>query len=544
MTKYLLGQTQSYASYIAIGCGPIPKHKNDAQITQYTITNNIATITTANSHGFIVGDIVTLTGVSEIIDSTYIITAVPTNTTFSFLIVASNSGGSITPSSIFSVASVNIDNANKKSLDFEMFRVPIISRSSKTNEAGTTTISMLAELPSQNTYNISEIGLYPSSSNPSAGSQNSKMLFSFNQTENWEYHNDTSTNSTVLLPISSPLDTDSDNIIKDSFTVGGITGVSDIFATTINNKIFSNDDRKSRYENCRNANSSILIRGDSTNHIHVNGIDLSALSGTSESNNELRFAFSVINKEGATNGNKNITVSQPGLAQVTLEFATSEGNLPNTQYENIKLNASVAFNGTNNFAKNRYTVVSKKISGLTKSSTNFSWKNVKLAKVSAKVYGSTLIGSDTLTVGPVSYVGNKYTATISGVNTTGLSVGQYIYSLNDNGNFGIKDVTVNSFDGANLTIISSGVITEGQITGLYSVDQTTSNKFYVMLDGVRFENILLDDPQTGNPLYGLTAYSPINFDNESLLFKNTNSKNYVEFNFNIGLTNTVKGNII
>jgi hypothetical protein len=545
LTKYLIGQTQSYASYIALGCGPLPKNKNDFIIKSYGLTDNVVTIVTKTTHNFLIGDIVTITGVSSIIDSTYTITAIPSNDSFSFLrVYESNIYDGVNPDSFLAIASVNIDNSNKKSLDFEMFRVPIISRSSKTNDAGATTISMLAELPSQNIYNISEIGLYPSSSNPSAGSQNSKMLFSFNQTENWEYHSGSSTSSTILLPIASPLDTDSNNIIKDSFTVGGITGVSDIFATTINNKIFSSNDRKSRYEDCRNANSSILIRGDSANHIHINGIDLSSLSGTSESTNELRLAFSVINKEGAANGNKDLVIDQPGQVDVTLEFATSEGNLPNTQYENIKLNASLILNGTNTFNKNRYFVVSKKISNLTKSSNNFSWKNVKLAKVSASIYGTTVIDSNTLTIGAVSTVGTLSMATIPVSSTAGLSVGQNVYSFNDNGRLGIKDIKIESFDAGSITISSYGQIVAGDIKGLYSVNKTKSNKFYVMLDGLRFENVLLDDPKTGNPLYGLTAYSPINFNNESLLFKNTNSKNYVEFNFNVGLTNTIEGNIV
>lgn len=548
LTKYLLGQTQSYASYIALGCGPIPKHKNDAQIQYYQITNNVATITTYNNHGFSVNDIVTITGVSQTVDSTYIIKTIPALNQFSFLISTYNVAYPGTPSSTYAIASVVIDNSNKKSLDFEMFRVPIISRSSKTNAFGSTTISMLAELPSQNIYNISEIGLYPSSSNPSAGSQNSKMIFSFNQTENWEYHNETSTSSTVLLPIAAPLDTNSNNIIKDSFTVGGITGVSDIFATTINNKIFSNADRQSRYENCRNANSSILIRGNSTNHIHINDINLSSLSGTNESTNELRLAYSIINKEGSPNGNKETLIDQPGRVEVTVEFATSEGNLSNSQYESIKFNTSVALNGTNNFSKNRYIVSSKKISALTKSSNNFSWNNVKLAKVSASVYGTTILGGDAnnvFEIGPVSYVSNVYKATIA-IETygRGFFVGQTIYSFNDFGKFGTKPVTIDSISDFSITIKSSGQLTAGYVTGLYSVNAAKSDKFFVMLDGLRFENILLDDPKTGNPLYGLTAYSPINFDNESLLFKNTNSKNYIEFNFNVGLTNTVEGNIV
>jgi len=545
LTKYLLGQTQSYASYIALGCGPIPKDKNNIKITFYQVLNNVATMTTITNHDFIVGDIVTITGVSQAIDSTYTITSISSNKTqFSFLFLYSNV--SLTsPSSSNAIASVGIDNSNKMSLDFEMFRVPIISRSSTTNENGATTISMLAELPSQNIYNISEIGIYPSSSNPSAGSQNSKTLFSFNQTENWEYHAGSSTSSEVLKPIVDPIDTDSNNIIKDSFTVGTIAGVSDIFATTVNNKIFSNADRQSRYENCRNANSAILIRGNSANHIHINNIDLSSLSGTDETTNELKLAFSVINKEGAPNGNKEGAIEQPGLAQVTLEFATTEGNLSNTQYENIKLETSVPLNGTNNFSKNRYIVTSKKISNMTKSSNTFSWRNVKLAKVSASVYGTSLISSAALTIGTVDYVGGYYSATIN-VSTAGLGLvpGQTIYSFNDSGKLGKQTVTIESVGVSSIGIKSFGQITAGIIFGLYSVNTTKSNKFYVMLDGLRFENVLLDNPKTGNPLYGLTAYSLINFNNESLLFKNTNSKNYVEFNFNIGLTNTVEGNIV
>jgi hypothetical protein len=563
IAKYLLGQTQSYASYIALGCGPIPSHKKEVDIFEIQISNNLATVLTYAPHNFSVGQVVKITNTITGINGTYSIVQIgytePNNTnlpdypSFSFLI--NQQSTSLWQSSGLTnraIASVNIDYSDAKSLSFEMFRIPIIGRSSKTDEDGITTISLLAELPSQNIYNISELGIFPGSSNPSAGSQSSKMIFSFNQTENWEYHqtgNDPS--ETVLLPITTLLDSVTSNTIDDSFTVGGISGVSKVFATTINNPMFSNADRITRYETLRNANTAILMRGDSNTsspsaHIHLNDLDLSYLAGTSEDNNEFRLAFSIINKVGAANGNKNIFVSQPGKAVVNVEFATGETAIGNTQSESATFTTTIDLNGTNNFSKNRYYVVSSKLSSLVKNTPTFSWNNVKFAKVSVEVYGTKYIGpiDGSLLTGtiadltPYPLAGRYYgSVNIVGANTFGLVKGQTFYAFNDNGRLGTGSVRIEEIYANSLSISSTSTLKTGLISQMYAVNTTTSDQFYIGLDGFRFENILADDPLTGNPLYGLTAYSPVSFNNKKLLFKNSNTKNYVEFDFKLGILN-------
>jgi hypothetical protein len=57
-----------------------------------------------------------------------------------------------------------------------------------------------------------------------------------------------------------------------------------------------------------------------------------------------------------------------------------------------------------------------------------------------------------------------------------------------------------------------------------------SGDFYVVLDALRFENV-----NTLNPLYGLIGYSVIQNDTTKTIIKSTNTSNYVEFKFSIGV---------
>ena len=142
------------------------------------------------------------------------------------------------------------DFSNKKCLDFEMFRVPISSRGF-VNENGIDKIVFTAELPTEERYEISEIGLYSAGSNPSAGIYDSKTIFAFTSTESWQYA--TSAATTAIEPFLEPLDGGSGNII---------TVVDPVFKTNADNTIFFNPSRASKYERCRFLNNIILIRGD------------------------------------------------------------------------------------------------------------------------------------------------------------------------------------------------------------------------------------------------------------------------------------------
>jgi len=69
-----------------------------ATVNNRVLTDNIATLTTAAAHNFLVGDRVTVAGVSATFNGTYAITAVPTTTTFSYAKTAANvTTGAVSP---------------------------------------------------------------------------------------------------------------------------------------------------------------------------------------------------------------------------------------------------------------------------------------------------------------------------------------------------------------------------------------------------------------------------------------------------------------
>ena len=309
--KYMLGQAPAYASYLAVGCGPIPLQTED-------VADNFAT---------------------------------------------------------------------KENLDFEMFRVPISSRGF-VNENGIDKIVLTAELPTEERYEITEVGLYSAGSNPSAGAQDSKTVFAFTQGENWEYH--TSTAAVAIPVISVPLDANNDDIINATGTANGV------FQTNADNSIFYNTDRVDRYERPRFLNNTILMQGDdsdlsiggggsggvdhfvvdSGNHIHLTSpnVDFSQNSPL----DELRFAFSLVNRDGTSAAN-------PDTIRVLIDFSGTDSNSPTT-YARFEINIEDGVDGYD-FSTNRYFVVSKQLQELYKSQ-NFTWNAVTVVKIYVSIFDS------------------------------------------------------------------------------------------------------------------------------------------------------------
>jgi len=443
LAKYLVGQTPSYASHIAVGCGPKP-------------------------------------------------------------IVSDGTLG---------------DYSNKTSLDFEMFRVPIISRGF-VDEGGVSKVVLTAELPTEERYEITEVGIFSAASNPAAGSFDSKNIYSFSESENWKY----SSQGTEIPSIYEPLDdrvvkiinatavprtpsgstitytTDIDHGLPEgtkisisgisptvfnltdvnvatvvsptSFTItstSSITGtfvssgylINDVdtniinqaypvFKTNADNKIFTNSNRVNRYERCRFLNNIFAISGDNAN-ISINsdgnliaapGSNFIQLTNTSvdfsknSPTDELRLAFSVVNKVGSA-------VTLPKSVRVIVEFS-STGSFKTGKWAIFE---AVVNDTNNNFATNRYFVVSKQLQQLQKS-TEFSWAEVN----SARIYVSV-----------------------------------------------IKDGST-----------------------------TPTSDFYVCLDGLRLENVT-----SNNSVYGLTGYSVIKTPEAKTIIKSANTTNYIEFRFGL-----------
>jgi hypothetical protein len=278
--------------------------------------------------------------------------------------------------------------ATKENLDFEMFRVPISSRGF-INENGIDKIVLTAELPTEERYEITEVGLYSAGSNPSAGSQDSKTVFAFTQGENWEHH--TSSASTEIPLISIPLDDISnDDVISAPGTETGV------FQTNADNSIFYNTDRVARYERARFLNNTILMRGDdsdlslggggsggvdnividSGNHIHLTSpnVDFSRNSPI----DELKLAFSLVNRDGGS-------ASVPDTIRILVDFAGTDQTNPSI-YARFEVNIEDGVDGYD-FATNRYFVVSKQLQELYKSQ-NFTWDAVNVVKIYVSIFDS------------------------------------------------------------------------------------------------------------------------------------------------------------
>jgi len=285
------------------------------------------------------------------------------------------------------------DFSAKQNLDFEMFRIPISSRGF-VNESGVSKIVLTAELPTEERYEITEVGIYSAGSNPSAGAYDSKTVFAFTTGENWQYH--TAAAATAIDTIISPLDDPEDN---------NVIAVADpVFQTNADNAIFYKPSRADRYERCRFLNNTIFIQGDDaditisedsgptldhfvvesgSNHIHLTGASVDFTRNSPI--DELRLAFSLISK----NGNSN---SVPDTVRILVDFAETDtlgGEFARFEAELI--------NGTDDgeydFETNRYFVVSKQLQELY-TSANFTWNSVTVVKIYACVIDAGVPSED------------------------------------------------------------------------------------------------------------------------------------------------------
>lgn len=307
LAKYLLGQAPSFASYIAVGCGP------------QALDNDTPGFTNEQKAEY----------------------------------------------------------SAKQNLDFEMFRVPIISKG-YVNEDNLVKLVLTAELPTEERYEITEIGIFSAGSNPSAGAFDSRAVYSFTQTEGWEYH--TNTGVTEIPSFYSTLDDSNNNIIQEEYTV---------FHTNADNRLFTNTNRVNRNERCRVFNNITAIVGNdsqlavspagklsyvSGNHIHITnaGFNFNRNAPT----DELKLAFSIVNRDGAS-------ITQPDEVRIMIQFAESE-----TETVGQSATMSIVLSSEDyDFESNRYFVSTQQLQQL-EYTPNFTWDLVSVVKIYASVVKS------------------------------------------------------------------------------------------------------------------------------------------------------------
>jgi len=288
--------------------------------------------------------------------------------------IAIGVGGQAYPTSSSATFSLDTD-----SLEFEVARVPILSKG-LLKEDGQEKIVFKAELPIEQRYQITELGLYPAATNAVAGNFDSRIISTFSNSEPWAYSNNLNDSGTVLYIGPVPI---------DSVNIGDI-GISDpswddfIFINS-NSPIFEYSDRVNRGEPPRYLNRSVSVSGSTSVVSGVSAssslIDISSSASYYVENNsinlnlgknlptdQIKLAFSVVSL--ARDG---IGAQAPDNVKIRLEFLNNSGISTSRAYVNIALQDT-------DIDLMRYQVVTKQLSDFT-SEPNFSWSAVNGVRI-------------------------------------------------------------------------------------------------------------------------------------------------------------------
>jgi len=403
-------------------------------------------------------------------------------------------------------------------LEFESIRVPISSRG-YVNDNGTNKIILTAQLPSEERYEFTEVGIYSAGSNRSAGAYDSKTISAFSGTEGWEL----SANGTVSGPSTqNSLFTESELSIIDSSN--NITLTSPAIKIRATNGIFANDARIERYERTRYLDNVFLLKGDNSFiydsglpewnidsnpkflQLASNVIDLSRNS----SSDLLKLAFSIV----SVNGSSSLIV--PTDTFVIVEFSNSD----RSQVAKMQIQVN---KDDYDLANNRYIVSTKKLQDLVYTTNQFSWKTINTVRVYASTTKDLTItnklaaaGVATMTTDVEHNLAAGDKVFVSGVATSGQDFN------------GLK--TVISASGTTFTYATESTAISQEVSPAGKL-KTVDDRFYVALDALRVDNI-----NTVNPLYGLIGYSIIQDELEQSIVKSPNTTNFVEYRFVLDVT--------
>ena len=270
------------------------------------------------------------------------------------------------------------DLKEKKSLDFEIFRVPI-SAKGFIKEDGVEKIVFKAEMPTEQRYQISEIGFYPADSNTVAGGFDSKTLAIFVPTETWVVYSNVSSSNVLNITDQNQLADEDGNIIVNDIAYF-LPSDADIFDDVV---------RQSRQEPPRFYSQALAVSGSAgmINEFFVPDptafrIENSTLSFNLSQNlptDEIKLAFSVMSKTKTNNTN-------PDTVRIILDFVN---DLPGLDLESPKARLGIELSasdfveldtGQSPDPTNRYRVVTSPLSSFVLDDT-FSWANINLIRI-------------------------------------------------------------------------------------------------------------------------------------------------------------------
>ena len=279
-----------------------------------------------------------------------------------------------------------------ESLDFEVARVPILSKG-LLKEDGVEKIVFKAEMPIEQRYQITELGLYPAATNAVAGNFDSRIISTFSNSEPWAYSNNLNNSGTVLyigeIPIqSSP--TGDINIADEDWD-------SFIFINS-NSAIFEYSNRVNRGEPPRYLNRSLSVSGSTSvvsgisasssvidtsssasYYIENNSINLNL--GKNLPTDQIKLAFSVVSlsREAvpASNPPKNV--------KIRLEFLNNSVASTPRAFVDISLRDT-------DITTMRYQIVTKQLLDFT-TTPNFSWSAVNGVRIYTSIHNDSSVVS-------------------------------------------------------------------------------------------------------------------------------------------------------
>jgi len=281
--------------------------------------------------------------------------------------------------------------STKQSLDFEMFRVPIISKGF-IKEDGVEKLVLKAEMPTDQRYLVTELGIFPAESNTVAGQYDSKLMITFTPTEPWTYSD--GVNASAVAYQTLPIDSLNNSASIDASTPDAVFINSDM-------NFFANTDRANRYESPRFLNRALLLVGNSAS---INSsFNISNSSKFLENNNvlfnlsqnlpddEIKIAFSIVSS--VYNQSTDPTV------RMVVQFIN---NLTGSQIEPPKATANIELL-PNEINGNRYQLLPIKLSEFNKDE-GFSWANVNLVRI----YASTFTGGSLTDTYRIAFDGIRF----------------------------------------------------------------------------------------------------------------------------------------
>lgn len=265
---------------------------------------------------------------------------------------------------------------NRLNLDFEAFRVPILSKGFVI-EDGVEKIVFKAEMPSNQRYQITEVGVFPAYTNSIANQYDSKLLVTFTSTESWIYGL-TSASTTTASAVREVAQ-------LASGTSSDIDTPQTIFTFNTSDRIFNDPTRKEDYEQPRFLNKSLMIRGDMQDYYIENSTFNFNFSQNNPGDN-IRLAMSLI---GITPG-----MPFPTSVTLTIDFINNVGSRPKARYVKTLTSDDFRVLTDSSYVDSRYIIVSDSDNDFGKvgiplgkfvKDTEFSWGQVNLVKINAYV---------------------------------------------------------------------------------------------------------------------------------------------------------------